>query len=515
MSGDEGRHLVFGRLASDVSAKEAQAEITGVGRRLAIEFPDTHRRLEAEVLPFALGYFGMPKSGMRSMKQMYVLNVLALMVLVVACANVGMLIFTRTVTRAGELAVRSALGASRMRVVSQLFTEALVFAVLAAGVGLLLGDWLSGRFDWILRMAPYWADLGVTRVTVFWALALAVLSAAVVGVVPALKVTGKAVQRNIQRAAAGRSGVRFGGVSSALIIVDVALSVATVGLAVGLLDGLRGPTDGMGPLAEQFLTAELSIPQVARVPDAPATDADAIDPLAVRLGATQQELVRLLEAEPGVRAVAVGSVVPGGDLPRAGNVEWDGQDPSDATQSIRFAYLDPGFFEALQRPILSGRGFDASDQREGSSTVIVNTAFVDRVLGGRNPIGRRVRYSISVEGEPGPWYEIVGVVGDLGLDDPMSPGRDAGLYHPLIPGEVQPVRLAIHIGENPESFTQRLRELASDVDPTALISNPMALDEVRSPDSEILPWIILGIVRRERQRARRRRRQRQTLWRDR
>ena len=493
VSGDEGRHLVFGRLAADVSAEEAQAEVTGVGRRLAIEFPGTHERLEAEVLPFALGYFGMPKSGWRSMPQMYVLNVLALMVLVVACANIAMLIFTRTATRAGELAVRSALGASRTRIVSQLFTEALVFAVLAAGMGLLFGDWLSGRFEWILRLAPYWTDLGVTRVTAFWALSLAVLSAGVVGVIPALKVTGKGVQQNIQRAAAGRSGVRFGGISSALIVVDVALAVATVGLAVGLWEGLREPPDGMGRLSEQFLAAELSIPQVAR-----AADVGAIDPdeLASRLGATQQELVRRLEAEPGVRGVAVGSVVPGGDLPRRATMEWDGQDPSEASEGpdVRYAYFDPGFFEVLQRPILSGRGFDSSDQREGASTVIVNTAFVDRVLGGRNPIGRRVRYTTSAGEEPGPWYEIVGVVGDLGLDDPMSPGRDAGVYHPLVPGEIQLVRLAIHIGDDPESFIPRLRALASDVDPTALISNPMALDKVRSPDAEILPWIILGVV---------------------
>jgi len=415
------------------------------------------------------------------------------MVLVVACANIAMLIFARTATRAGELAVRSALGASRIRIVSQLFTEALVFAVLAAGAGLLLGDWVSGRFEWILRLAPYWTDLGVTRVTVFWALSLAVLSAGVVGVVPALKVTGKAVQRSIQRAAAGRSGVRFGGVSSALIVVDVALAVATVGLAVGLLDGLREAPDGMGRLREQFLTAELSIPQVAR-----GTDVGEMDPneLAARLGETQQELVRRLEAEPGVRGVAVGSVVPGGDLPRRTKMEWDGQDPSDALEGpdVRYAYFDPAFFEVLQRPILSGRGFDPSDQREGSSAVIVNTAFVDRVLGGRNPIGRRVRYTTPAGEEPGPWYEIVGVVGDLGLDDPMSPGRDAGLYHPLVPGEIQLVRLAIHIGDDPESFIPRLRALASEVDATALISNPMALDKVSSPDSEILPWIILGIV---------------------
>ena len=113
-----------------------------------------------------------------------------------------------------------------------------------------------------MDLAPYWFDVGVTRVTVFWALSLAVCSAAIVGVVPALKVTGRAVHRNIQRATSGRLGVRFGGMSSALIVADVALAVATLGLAVVFSYGLTGSRDGMGNLSEEFLSARVTIPQI-------------------------------------------------------------------------------------------------------------------------------------------------------------------------------------------------------------------------------------------------------------
>jgi len=175
-------------------------------------------------------------------------------------------------------------------------------------------------------------------------------------------------------------------------------------------------------------------------------------------------------------------------------VELDGENrPADLRgPRVFIARVDPDFFSALQQPILSGRGFDLSDLGEDGSAVIVNTTFVDRVLGGRNPIGKRVRYSVPTDEEPGPWYEIVGVVGDLGMDDDSSLGQ--GLYHPLIPGEVHPVRLAIHVGADPESFTPRLRALASEIDPTAIISNPLALDEVRSGDGRLMPWVILGAV---------------------
>jgi putative ABC transport system permease protein len=491
-SGDEARHLVFGRLADGVSPDEAQAELSAFGQRMALEFPSTHTMRLPEVVPFSIGYFGMPKGGMQGRPEWYVIQVLAMLVLVVACANVGMLLFTRTVTRAEELAVRSALGASRARVVSQLFAEALVFAVLAAGMGLLFGDWLSGQFDFLLPLAPYWTDLGVTRATVFWALLLAVFSAAVVGVIPALKVTGKSVQRSIQHARAGRSGVRFGGISSALIIVDVALAVATVGLAVGLWSGVAKPTDGIGRLSEQFLSAELSLPEVN--PGSSGGSAERGD-LASRLGATQQELVRRLVMEPGVRSVAVGSSLPGGDIRRR-SIELDSDMSSDDFEGheVRPAYLAPEFFAALEQPVLSGRGFMSADVRADNSAVVVNTAFVDRVLRGRNPIGRRLRYTTLTDEDPGPWYDIVGVVGDLGMDDAMSPGIDPGVYHPLVPGEVNPVRIAIRLGEDPAAFAPRLRSLTSDVDPTALISNLMPLDELSSPDANMLPWMIRGLI---------------------
>ena len=285
-------HMIFGRLADGISSEEAQAELTTVGRRMAIELPDTHARLQPEVVPFAMGFLGLRKEGLRADPDYYAVQFVGLFMLVVACANVGMLIFARTATRSSELAVRTALGASRTRVISQLFTEALVFAVLAAGVGLLIADRIIlSRFDWLLDQVPYWLDLGVTHETVFWALSLAVFSAGLVGVVPALGVTGKSVQRNIQRAAAGRSGIRFGGISSALIVADVALAMATVGGAVAVALRMTEAREGMNVQADQFLAAELTIPRIE-----PAGDAAAFDQVEfmARVGTTQHELVRRL-----------------------------------------------------------------------------------------------------------------------------------------------------------------------------------------------------------------------------
>jgi predicted permease len=393
-----------------------------------------------------------------------------------------MLIFARTASRSSELAVRTALGASRTRVISQLFTEALVLAVLAAGMGLFIADQiLLVSLDWFLKTEPYWIDYGVTRETGLWALALAGFSAAAMSIVPALKVTGKAVQRSIQRARAGRSGVRFGGTSGALIVANVALSVVTVGVGVFVSSGLTGFRDDTGGLPEEFLSAELTIPRIALEPVPTPFD---LPEYRARVVAIQQELVRRLEAAPDIRGVAVGNVLPGVDYP-ARDIEVEGESRADDARGhmVRTARVDPGFFDALEQPILSGRGFDSGDLGEGSSAVIVTRTFVERVLDGRNPIGRRLRYTSRRDEEAGPWYEIVGLVGDLGTDGTLNLGdyglarTQGGVYHPFA-GESRLLHLAVHVGEDPESYTSRLRALVGEFDPSFIISEPLALHDV-------------------------------------
>ncbi|NQT14580.1 MAG: ABC transporter permease [Planctomycetes bacterium] len=254
--------------------------------------------------------------------------------------------------------------------------------------------------------------------------------------------------------------------SSALIVVDVALAVAILGVSVGIWGEDR--TSGLGIQADQFLSAELRIPRVDPEADETAMGQSEL----ARLGATQEALALRLAAEPGVGGVAVASVLPGMDHPNRW-IELEGDVPR---QKVRTARVDVGFFDALDQPILRGRGFDQSDLGENGSAVIVNANFVDRVLGGRNPLGQRVRPWSRTE-DSGPWYEIVGVVRHLGMFV-NDAERDAGIYYPLAPGDIYPVPFAIRVGDDPGSFTQRLRVLAAEADPTAIIWAPVALDEV-------------------------------------
>jgi hypothetical protein len=351
---------------------------------------------------------------------------------------------------------------------------------------------------------------GLTWEVIVGALLVAVFSATLAGVLPALKVTGTRVQENIQKAQAGRSGIRFGGITGALIVADVAIAVAVVGLAVGMAGQMRetlNAEDRVGIAAEEYLALELAVPfedDVSGVGELRGED------FVARVAQTQRALVERLEADPRVRGVAIADALPRQDHANRrtaieGETSWltvEGRPGALAPPLLPVAQVDVGYFEALGQPILSGRGFGQADLAEGVSTAIVNTSFVERRMGGRNPIGQRIRFWIgtSAGGEfEDRWYEVVGVVGPLGMNVAM-PEQDAGVYLPAGPGEIHPLRLAVHLAVEPESFIPTARGILGAVDASAVLEPPRPLDRVVQSmwyfyiGSVIALAIVLGIL---------------------
>ncbi|HEX2204252.1 MAG TPA: ABC transporter permease, partial [Longimicrobium sp.] len=232
---------LFGRLAPGASLDEARAELATVGRRAAADFPETHRHLRPEVLPYAesilpVRFDGSLRAGLWSIVVFFAVFV------GLACANVATLVFARTAAREGEIVVRTALGASRGRIVAQLFAEALVLAGVAIVVGLAGASaglrWATGMMASMLQAGghrmPSWIGDGLSPTTIAYAVGLAVVGAVVAGVLPGLKVTGRQAQASLQRAGGRGSGVRLGGVWTGIIVTQVALTVMLVPVAVVL-----------------------------------------------------------------------------------------------------------------------------------------------------------------------------------------------------------------------------------------------------------------------------------------
>ena len=485
--------VIVGRLAKGVSIEEARTEIEFFGQRMATQFPSSHAQLVPQVLPYTHALMQMDTPDARLW--IVFTQILALLLLALACGNVGILILARAATRTRELAIRTALGASRIRILSQLFIESLVLAATAAGAGLLLLQVVARGPDSLLDQLPFWVDFDVSLRTTLLAMSLAVLSAAIAGVVPALKATGKRVQASMHRASGDSSGIRFGKGYSLLIVGEVAISLWLLAIGSSLLPAADAKPGAVGIQSDQYLFAALRIPRVGQETDAGRSDRP---DYARKVAAAHQELIRRLSLEPGLGPVAIGNPLPGmSHNSRWVQIEGLPREPGAPAPAyaVNVARVDIGYFDALKQPILHGRNFNNADLGGDRSAVIVNQSFVDRVLGGRNPLGQRVRYWEAGK-EPGPWsLEIVGVVPSLGMNA-VKPETDEGMYHLVAPGELHPVTFAVRVGNDPERFTTRLRSIVSAIDASALIQSPMALNEV--PDSNrrimIMSTYILALL---------------------
>jgi predicted permease len=527
---------VFARLAPGVSLDEAQAEVTALGRRAAIDFRETHEHLRPQIMPYAKSVVNI--SGWRSVGVMSV-NLPLLMLLTLICGNVALLMFARAATRESEIVVRTALGAGRSRIVMQLFAEALVLGGVAAVVGLVAA---SSGLRWVLGVVeaeflkgahlPFWFQPRLSPMTLVYAAVLTIVAAAIAGIGPALKVT-RAVGTRLKQTTAGSGGLRFGGVWTVVIVSQVAVTVAFPAVAFYVRrDAVQIESVDVGFPTNQYLSVRL---EMDREP-APGTSLDTTRAaFASRFRATYQELERRIGAEPNVRRIAFADRLPlmyhphrliaidaGGAAPL--NPAWP------AGYRVSSASVAPGYFDAVDAPVLSGRGFRMSDapdhlEEPGSldargGVVIVNQSFVRLVLGGRNPIGRRIQYVELEEWDaprppsanPGPWYEIVGVVRDLGMavgsdagtnnpeSDKQAAGGDpkvAGIYHPVVPGGVYPAHMAVHVSGDPAAFGPRLRAIATAIDPTLRLYDVTPLSDVTASELQFLSFwfrLLLGVA---------------------
>jgi putative ABC transport system permease protein len=489
---------MFGRLAPGATLDGAQAELAAVGKRTSAAFPETHERLRPRVVPYAALFFNQ-----FSRWEIRLVQLLVTMLLVVVCVNVAILMYARIATRQGEIAVRTALGASRRRVVAQLFVEALVLAAGAAVVGLVLVRLASGRagavMGQIARGVPFWANYGLSLSMFLYVAGFTLFAAVIVGVLPALKATGRELESRLRQMGGGTE-MQLGRLWTVLIVAQVAFAVAVLPAAVfSAWESVRYGMSEPGFVAEQYLSARL--PMDRETP--PTAEAEAYrSEFATRYANLQAELARRLEAEPAVSAVTFTSSVPGQE-PTA-FVEIDGVPAAETApgHEVAFLQVEADFFDAFGAPVLTGRAFHSGDLGSEGTAVIVNRAFVRQFLGGGTALGRRVRYATADDdgdapAEIGRWYEIVGVVADLPANPIVPRTPAARLYHPLSPGQIHPVTLALRMrGSTPEAVAARFREIATGLDPTLRLNEIVPLEEVyqRQRVGMNTAALVLGLV---------------------
>ena len=474
---------IFGRLAPGVTMEEAQAELDVIGTRAAAAYPETHAQLRPQVMPYTWSLNdiqgGIPLWSLAQLQLMITL------LLVVVALNVGVLVYARTATRHGEIAVRSALGASRRRIVGQLFLEALVLALASAAVGFALAQ---GGIRVALRLMemdmgigePFWQDYGLRPAAVFFTIGLAVLAAVIIGVVPALQATGRRLQSDLKRLG-GITGPGLGRTWTALIVAQVAIAVALLPGAASLgWYALRGAASVATYPAEEFLSASVSWDEEGTAGSGEERAAGSREE-GTPAGARLTELLDRLEADPRVVGVTYRTRLRG----RTDRVQVEGPlavAPAPGGHAVSSRGVDPGFFDVYGLRVRAGRGFEPRDLGEGADVVLVDEGFVRKVLGGAGAVGRRVRHVIPGEGpaaaDTARWYEIVGVVGSLQANqaDPTLVGGT--VYYPVTPARAEGVTLAVRLrGATPADFAPELRRLTAAVDPTLRLGEVASMDE--------------------------------------
>lgn len=495
------RLFVFGRLADGFSMKEARAEVTAVDDRMAAALPNGRRERRARVIGYTHAFIGIQGPEMELAMRAFQFG-LSVLLLIVAI-NVAVLVYARTATRLGEIAVRTALGATRARVVTQLFVEALVPSVIAAVAGLAIArvaidrilDAVASEGDGASRLLAV-MDFSLTPGVILYVTGLALLAAVIAGVIPALKATGKRVQRGLQYFGTRANNAQLGPMWTAMIVVQVAVAVALLPLALyagAEFLSLAAKRPAVG--ANGLVRASIGFSREGR--------ADGVDN---RLPELTTALAQRLAADPEIAAITFTDSFPG----QEGFAAFEVEDATTSTAKMstskgpivtgRASVVAPNLFDVFEIPVVAGRGFTEADVHPQPTAVIVDDTFVQEV--GGSVIGRRIRYSASYEGDPtnSPWYEIVGVVPAFSRDftapnGPSPQGPAPRIFHPGRPGTGRMSTMVLQLSGSPSpQLTSRLRQIAATVHPGLRLETVEGVVETWNNSQKFLRLMATAIV---------------------
>jgi macrolide transport system ATP-binding/permease protein len=474
---DYRRLDVRGRLKPGATLTEARAELTSIGLDLERAYPDTNRQQRAVVLTeLQARIAGAPPIA----PLLIMLALLAASVLFVACANVAGLLTSRTPVRAREIALRLAIGAGRPRIVRQLITENVLIALLGGVLGLGVGyaGVLLLRQVQIPTDLPIVASFDLDQRSMLVSLAVALLSAVLFGLAPAIRTTRTdltAVMKATDSAGFGRRR-RWG--RAVLVGGQVAVAVVLLVVASVVYRGFhRQLVAGPGFRTDHLLMMSLSPGQLRYSP------ADA-----TRFFERVADEARRV---PGVESAALTRYMPMDGLPPSISVVPEGYQfpPGKDSAAHARSLVDEGYFETIGLPIVSGRGFRSTDAADAPRVAVVNEAFARRYFPGQDPIGRRFRADTI----HGPWVEIVGVAKTSKYGFVFEPPMEF-VYLPYRQRPAESMFLLVHTPGDPISLAAPLRELVRRLDANMPVSNVRTMAELYRMRSTVVLDVIVRLV---------------------
>ena len=470
---------VAARLADGVSLTAAQAEMDAIARGLAAEYLGTNRERGVLVRPLSTAF----REG-STVPFVAILQAASGLVLLVACANVAGLLLARALGRHRELALRTALGASRGRIVRQIVTETVVLGLLAAVVAIPLASMSLDALRTSIpaetaRFVEGWDNLGLDIRLVLAIPVLAIGVGLLVGLIPAVAATRTDLTDALKESERGApGGIRRQRGRRALVVAEIALALALL-IAAGLTlaAGIRLTSDRGGFDPQGLLTVQIPLPESKYSEDG-----------ARREFAT--ELLARFRAIPGVERAAISNILPASGWSPASSFVVEHDPIVDAARRPRtgFRAISPEFFDTLRIPILSGRAFTSIDREGGRPVAIVSASLAQRYFAGQDPVGKRVR----LDGSNAEWLHIVGVAGNVRMFNWWDGEDSLAVYVPLRQVPVGGLAYAVlRTSGDPLSLTAQTRGAVTSVDPFLPVSNVRTMSQAIADSSSGLTHMAL------------------------
>jgi putative ABC transport system permease protein len=474
---NHGGHYLsaIGRLKPGVTVDQARTEMVTIAGRLAVQYPDANTGWSVKVSPL-LEYT------VRSIKPaLLVLLGAVAFVLLIACANVANLLLARAAGRQKEIAVRTALGAGRARIVRQLLTESVLLAVVGGAVGLLLAKW---GMDLLLKLVPQdlprMSDVSLDGRALAFTAAITLLTGIIFGLVPALQSSKPNLNETMKDA--GRGSTEAGRrqlIRSTLVVLEVAAALVLLvgaGLLMKSFWQLQKVDPGFNP--DNALTLSVVLPK-SKYTEEP------------RQVAFFQQLMEKVGGLPGVQAVGASNVIPlNDDFVLSFEVQGRAPLPPGAGQSTNFYAVSADYFKAMGISLRRGRLFTEGDTSNSPHVALINETMAKKIFPDEDPIGKR----ISFGGKNPDWYEIVGIVGDTkqyGLDQATT----LQTYEPFTQQTFPYMTLVVRTTGDPASFTGAIRGQVLSIDKDQPISGVQTLNHLLSTSiaQQQFSMLLLGI----------------------
>jgi putative ABC transport system permease protein len=448
----------IGRLKAGATIEQVRTEMTTIPGRLGEQYPDTDSGWGVNVFP-------MQEYDVRDIKPalLVLLGAVAL-VLLIACANVANLLLARATARQKEVAIRSALGASRWRVVRQLLTESILLALVGGAVGLLLAVW---GMDLLLALAPdnlpRVKDVALDGRVVAFTFSIATLTGVIFGIVPALQASNPNLNETLKEGGRGTTGAHHR-VRGSLVVTEVALALMLLigaGLLIRSFYRLQQVNPGFN--AKNALVVTVSLPGKKYSKDE-------------QQSAFFTQLLEKVSPLPGVASVGATQSLPvQGDYILGFNIQGRPPDAPGEEPSTNYYAVTPDYFKAMGIPLLRGRVFTEQDRKGSPRVALINEEMARKFFKDEDPIGKR----INVTNGPETFREIVGIVGDVKQYGPAQP-TTMQTYEPFLQNPYSGMTLVVRTEGNPTALTSAIRSQVLSIDKEQPVARTRPLEQVLS-----------------------------------